>query len=170
MHIQGATLVGIIIILLSGAALADSVAGTRSRELQEQKHEIDMNHEVENVWAVGKCLHRDDSPELEAWVTEQKLRLRRGSFDAYHRLRHLDLDIATGVVEGACATSSGSASTDQVCAGGSIASSASFTCAAFSSLACGATFVDHLADRQLCLAVQPMPVRTHDAKPVKQAA
>ena len=103
---------------------------------------LDWYHVAEKLWKAGKCLHREGSTELETWVTEQKVRLRRGSFDAvrtsiaaalegtprtgpgnkyrrtvlaeilahfeknrhrmrYQHLRRLDLDIATGIVEGA---------------------------------------------------------------------
>jgi hypothetical protein len=43
---------------------------------------LDWYHIAEKLWAAGKCLHREGSSELEAWVAEQKQRLRRGSFDA----------------------------------------------------------------------------------------
>jgi hypothetical protein len=172
---------------------------------------LDWYHVVEKIWAAGKCLHRDDSPELEAWVTEQKLRLRRGSFDAmmteltvileqtpltgpgnkyrrtvlaktiahfekhrlrmrYQRLRRLDLDIATGIVEGAVRHIVGIRLDGPGMRWGldRLERVLHLRCILVNGM--WDDFVDHLAGRQLCLAAQPMPARTHDAKPVKQAA
>ncbi len=104
---------------------------------------IDWVHIVEKVWAAGRCLHREGSDQLAAWVAERVRDLRRPSgadkvittlstayasiaktgpgnkakreklLDVlthfskhrhrmrYHALRCDDLDIATGVIEGA---------------------------------------------------------------------
>ena len=104
---------------------------------------IDWVHIVEKVWAVGRCLHREGSTQLAAWVAERVRDLRRPSgadkvittlsaayasiaktgpgnkakrekwLDVlthfskhrhrmrYHALRRDDLDIASGVIEGA---------------------------------------------------------------------
>lgn len=104
---------------------------------------IDWVHIVEKVWAAGRCLHREGSAKLAAWVAERVRDLRRPSgadkvittlsaayasiaktgpgnkakreklldilthFSKhrhrmrYHALRRDDLDIATGVIEGA---------------------------------------------------------------------
>jgi hypothetical protein len=104
---------------------------------------IDWVHIVEKIWAAGRCLHREGSNQLAAWVAERVRDLRRPSgadkvittlsaayasiaktgpgnkakreklldvlthFSThrhrmrYHALRRDDLDIATGVIEGA---------------------------------------------------------------------
>jgi len=103
---------------------------------------LDWYHVVEKLWKTGKALHRNSRPRLEAWVADQKKRLRRGQIQAvidelrgilaatsrtgpgnkyrrtllgktiehfaknasrmrYHDLRRQDLEIGSGVVEGA---------------------------------------------------------------------
>lgn len=104
---------------------------------------IDWVHIVEKLWAAGRCLHREGSNQLAAWVAERVRDLRRPSgadkvittlsaayasiaktgpgnkarreklldvvthFNKhrhrmrYHALRRDDLDIASGVIEGA---------------------------------------------------------------------
>lgn len=43
---------------------------------------IDWYHVVEKLWEAGACLHAEASPELKAWVDEQKSRLRGGKVAA----------------------------------------------------------------------------------------
>jgi hypothetical protein len=103
---------------------------------------LDWYHVVEKLWKTGKALHRNSRKKLEAWVAEQKKRLRRGQVQAvidelraildatartgpgnkyrrtvldntvahftknasrmrYHALRRQDLDIGSGIIEGA---------------------------------------------------------------------
>lgn len=104
---------------------------------------IDWVHIVEKLWAAGRCLHREGSDQLAAWVRDRvrELRSRSGAdkvstalsaaFSSiaktgpgnkakreklldvlthigkhrhrmrYHALRRDDLDIATGIIEGA---------------------------------------------------------------------
>lgn len=173
---------------------------------------LDWYHAAEKLWDAGKCLYRPGSPELEAWVQEQKARLRRGSFDAvitalsaglqatprtgpgnkyrrkvlaktgahfeknrhrmrYHRLRRLDLDIGTGVVEGAVRHVIGIRLDGPGMRWGldRLERVLHLRCILVNGM--WEAFVDHLAAAgQLRLASQPMPARTHDAKPVKEAA
>lgn len=42
---------------------------------------LDWYHVVEKIWAVGKALIRNDRRQLEAWVAEQKRRLRQGKLE-----------------------------------------------------------------------------------------
>lgn len=103
---------------------------------------LDWCHVVEKLWEAGGCLHAEGSAALEAWVDQQRSRLRRGDIAAllrelqrgldsiartgpgtkgkrdrlahvlgyltghrerlrYRELRSDDLDIGTGVIEGA---------------------------------------------------------------------
>ena len=173
---------------------------------------LDWYHVAEKLWAAGRCLHRKGSRELEAWVAEQKLRLRRGSFDAvvtslgaalagtpltgpgnkyrrellgktlahfeknrqrmrYQHLRRLDLDIATGVVEGAVRHIIGIRMDGPGMRWGldRLEHVLHLRCILVNGM--WDDFVNHLAAApQLRLAAQPKPARTHDAKPVKEAA
>jgi hypothetical protein len=172
---------------------------------------LDWYHVAEKLWAVGKCLHRESSRELEAWVTAQKLRLRRGSFDAlmtellvileetprtgpgnkwrrrvlgktiahfekhrhrmrYQHLRRLDLDIATGVVEGAVRHVVGIRLDGPGMRWGldRMERVLHLRCVLVNGM--WDAFAQYLASRPLRLAAQPLPARTHDAKPVKSAA
>lgn len=172
---------------------------------------LDWYHVAEKLWAVGKCLHRHDRQALEGWVTEQKRRLRRGSFDAmmtemavileetpatgpgnkyrrrvltktiahfekhrhrmrYQRLRRYDLDIATGIVEGAVRHVIGIRLDGPGMRWGldRLERVLHLRCILVNGM--WEDFERYLANRQLRLAPQPMPARTHDAKPVKQAA
>ncbi len=173
---------------------------------------LDWYHVAEKLWAAGKCLHRQASPELEAWVIEQKLRLRRGSFDAvitslssalegtprtgpgnkyrreilgktlahfdknrlrmrYQHLRRLDLDIATGVVEGAVRHVIGMRLDGPGMRWGldRLEHVLHLRCILVNGM--WDDFVAQLAAApQLRLPAKPKPARTHDAKPVKEAA
>jgi hypothetical protein len=173
---------------------------------------LDWYHVAEKLWAAGKCLHREGAHGLEAWVAEQKKRLRNGSFDAliteltaaledtartgpgnkyrrkvlaktiahfeknrhrmrYQRLRRLDLDIATGIVEGAVRHIIGIRLDGPGMRWGldRLERVLQLRCVLVNGM--WDAFVDHLAaGEQLRLASQPMPARTHDAKPVKKAA
>ena len=173
---------------------------------------LDWYHVAEKLWKAGKCLHREGSTELEAWVTEQKLRLRRGSFDAvrtsiaaalegtprtgpgnkyrrtvlaeilahfeknrhrmrYQHLRRLDLDIATGIVEGAVRNVIGVRMDGPGMRWGldRLERVLHLRCILVNGM--WDDFVAHLAaGEHLRLAAKPMPARTHDAKPVKEAA
>lgn len=173
---------------------------------------LDWYHVAEKLWAAGQCLHRKGSPELEAWVSEQKLRLRRGSFDAvitaltagldgtahtgpgnkyrrevlaktlahfeknrhrmrYQHLRRLDLDIATGVVEGAVRHVIGMRLDGPGMRWGldRLEHVLHLRCVLVNDM--WDAFAAHLAAApQLRLAAKPMPARTHDAKPARDAA
>jgi hypothetical protein len=173
---------------------------------------LDWYHVTEKVWAAGKCLHREGSTELEAWVNEQKLRLRRGSFDAlmtslratleatprtgpgnkyrrkvlaktiahfeanrhrmrYQHLRRLDLDIATGIVEGAVRHVIGMRLDGPGMRWGldRLEHVLHLRCILVNGM--WDAFVAYLAaEQQVRLGSQPTPARTHDAKPVKKAA
>jgi hypothetical protein len=172
---------------------------------------LDWYHVAEKLWSAGKCLHREGSKELEAWVTEQKKRLTRGSFDAvmtellvaledtartgpgnkyrrrvlgktiahfekhrhrmhYQRLRRLDLDIATGVVEGAVRHVVGIRFDGPGMRWGldRLERLLHLRCILVNGM--WDDFVAHLAGRAIRLPARPAPARTHDAKPVKQAA
>ncbi len=173
---------------------------------------LDWYHVVEKLWAAGKCLHRRGSSELERWVKDQKLRLRRGSFDAvitsisaaldetartgpgnkyrrevlakivahfeknrdrmrYQHLRNLDLDIATGIVEGAVRHVIGMRLDGPGMRWGldRLEHVLHLRCVLVNGM--WDDFAAHLAAApQLRLAAKPMPARTHDAKPVKEAA
>jgi hypothetical protein len=190
---------------------ADTLWGLQQEFFPDAEVCLDWYHVAEKLWAVGKCLHREGSPELEAWVAEQKLRLRRGSFDAmmteliaileqtpltgpgnkwrrhilaktiahfekhrrrmrYQRLRRLDLDIATGVVEGAVRHVVGIRLDGPGMRWGldRMERVVHLRCILVNGM--WDDFERHLADRHLRLAAQPKPARTHDAKPVKRAA
>ena len=173
---------------------------------------LDWYHVVEKLWAAGKSLHRAGSTELDEWVRDQKLRLRRGSLDAvltelgaaldgtartgpgnkyrrtvlaktinhfethrlrmrYQRLRRLDLDIATGVVEGAVRNVIGVRMDGPGMRWGldRLECVLHLRCIFVNGM--WDDFVSHLAAaNQIRLASQPVPARIHDAKPVKQAA
>jgi hypothetical protein len=173
---------------------------------------LDWYHVTEKLWAAGKCLHREGSRDLEAWVNEQKLRLRRGSFDAlmtslraaleatphtgpgnkyrrkvlaktiahfeknrdrmrYHHLRRLDLDIATGIVEGAVRHVIGMRLDGPGMRWGldRLEHVLHLRCILVNGM--WDEFVARLAaEQQVSLASKPIPARTHDAKPVRKAA
>ena len=44
-------------------------------------HTVDIIHVVEKLWKAGECLFREGSPELQAWVDEQRDHLYRGEID-----------------------------------------------------------------------------------------
>jgi hypothetical protein len=173
---------------------------------------LDWYHVAEKLWKASKCLHREGSAELEEWVDEQKLRLRRGSFDAvmtsigaalegtprtgpgnkyrrevlseilahfeknrhrmrYQHLRRLDLDIATGIVEGAVRHVIGMRMDGPGMRWGldRLEHILHLRCILVNGM--WDDFVAHLANgEQVRLAAKPIPARTHDAKPVKEAA
>jgi len=61
----------------------------------EAEHTIDVYHVVEYLWDAGACLYREGSPELTAWVEEQKAALYAGRVaeiitELDHRLAQLD--------------------------------------------------------------------------------
>jgi hypothetical protein len=173
---------------------------------------LDWYHVTEKLWKAGKCLHREGSRALEEWVNEQKLRLRRGSFDAvvtslsaalegtartgpgnkyrrkvlaktiahfekhrhrmrYQYLRRHDLDIATGVVEGAVRHVIGVRMDGPGMRWGldRLEHVLHLRCILVNGM--WDDFGAYLAAEQhVRLASKPTPARTHDAKPVKRAA
>jgi hypothetical protein len=173
---------------------------------------LDWYHVAEKLWEAGKAIHRDDAAAVEAWVVEQKLRLRRGSFHAvttalgaaledtprtgpgnkyrrtvlartlahfdknrtrmrYQHLRRLDLDIGSGAAEGAVRNVIGVRLDGPGMRWGlnRIERVLHLRCVLINGM--WDAFADHLAAaRDLRLASKPAPARTHDAKPVKEAA
>ena len=173
---------------------------------------LDWYHVAEKLWDAGRAIHRDDAAAVEAWVTEQKVRLRRGSFHAvttaldaalsdtprtgpgnkyrrtvlaktlahfdknrtrmrYQHLRRLDLDIGSGAVEGAVRNVIGVRLDGPGMRWGldRIERVLHLRCILINGL--WDAFAEHLAGaRNLRLAAKPAPARTHDAKPVKEAA
>lgn len=173
---------------------------------------LDWYHVAEKLWEAGKAIHRDDAVAVEAWVTEQKLRLRRGSFHAvttaldsalndtprtgpgnkyrrtvlartlahfdknrtrmrYQHIRRLDLDIGSGAVEGAVRNVIGVRLDGPGMRWGldRIERVLHLRCILLNGM--WDAFAEHLARAgNLRLAARPAPARTHDAKPVKEAA
>ena len=173
---------------------------------------LDWYHVVEKLWAAGKSLYREGTRELDGWVAVQKLRLRRGSFDAlitslgaalentprtgpgnkyrrkilaqtighfeanrhrmhYQRLRRLDLDIATGIVEGAVRNIIGVRMDGPGMRWGldRLERVLHLRCVLVNGM-WDEFAVDLAQNRNLRLPAKPMPARTHDAKPVLEAA
>lgn len=174
---------------------------------------LDFWHAVEKLWAAGKAICRGSRrkrKQLEAWVAEQKKRLRKGQlpqvlaelrkhlkatartgpgnkfrrevlqsvlshFESnaermrYARLRRMDLDISSGVVEGAVRHLVG------VRLDGPGMRWSRDRAEAVLHLRCvlingmWADFERYLALCRLELAPQPVPTRTHDAVPQKAA-
>lgn len=174
---------------------------------------LDFWHAVEKLWAAGKAVCRGTRrkrKELEAWVAEQKKRLRKGQLSQvldelrehleataqtgpgnkfrrevlgsvlghfehnaqrmrYARLRRMDLDIASGVIEGAVRHLVG------VRLDGPGMRWSRDRAEAVLHLRCvlingmWSDFERYLALRRLKLAPQPVPTRTHDAVPQKAA-
>ena len=174
---------------------------------------LDFWHAVEKLWAAGKAVCRGTRrkrKELEAWVAQQKKRLRQGQLSQvldelrqhlkataqtgpgnkyrrevlasvlghfehnarrmrYARLRRMDLDIASGVIEGAVRHLVG------VRLDGPGMRWSRDRAEAVLHLRCvlingmWGDFERYLALRRLKLAPQPVPTRTHDAVPHKAA-
>lgn len=177
---------------------------------------LDWCHVAEKLWAAGRCLHRGESKkarkQLEMWVKEQLLRLRRGSFDAvitelsaaledtprtgpgnkyrrklldktikhfdkhrhrmrYQRLRRLDLDIATGIVEGTVRHLVGIRLDGPGMRWGRERQEHVLQLRCILINGQWDDFARYLAQRSgLRLPAQAKPARPYDAKPVKQAA
>jgi hypothetical protein len=174
---------------------------------------IDWYHIVEKLWAAGKAICRGtrrQRKQLEAWVAEQKRRLRKGQLSEvlteiqgalsatsatgpgnkfrrkvlgdvlahftknaarmrYAELRKEDLDIGSGVVEGAVRNLVGVRLDGPGMRWGRDRSEAvlQLRCVLLNGL--WKDFECHVTARPIGLAAQPVPARTHDAVPRKAA-
>jgi hypothetical protein len=172
---------------------------------------LDWYHVVEKLWKAGKALHRRSRAQLEAWVSAQKARLRRGQVEAvltelrtildatprtgpgnkyrrevveqvlahltkhvvrlqYHRLRSQDLDIGSGVIEGAVRHLLGVRLDGPGMRWGRDRAEAVLLLRCILINGQWDDFARFLAAQsRIMLRPQPVPTRTHDAK-VKKAA
>jgi len=172
---------------------------------------LDWYHIVEKLWKAGKCLHREGSEALAAWVAEQKKRLRHGELAAvlaelrallektprtgpgnkyrravlektvahfdknqarmqYQRLRRNDIDIGSGVVEGAVRHLVGVRLDGPGMRWGRDRAESILLLRCILINGQWDAFVQFLASKQqLRLLAQPLPTRTHDAV-LKKAA
>jgi hypothetical protein len=172
---------------------------------------LDWYHVVEKLWKAGKTLHRRNRPQLEAWVSAQKARLRQGQVETvltelrtildatprtgpgnkyrrsvlgkvlahltkhvtrlqYHRLRSQDLDIGSGVVEGAVRHLLGVRLDGPGMRWGRDRAEAVLLLRCILINGQWNDFARSLAAKsRIVLRPQPVPTRTHDAK-VKKAA
>ena len=190
---------------------ADAIWALQQEFFPKAEVGLDWYHVSEKLWAAGKCLHRKNRRKVEAWVVQQKKRLRSGSFDAlmtdlrvaledtpltgpgnkyrrtvlgnvinhfdknrdrmkYARLRRLDLDIATGVVEGAVRHIIGTRFDGPGMRWGldRVERLLHLRCILVNDM--WDDFVHYLAAKpQIRLAPQPLPARTHDAVAKKAA-
>ena len=190
---------------------ADTIWALQQEFFPDAEVALDWYHVCEKLWAAGKCLHRKNRRNVEAWVVQQKKRLRSGSFDAlmtdlrvaledtprtgpgnkyrrtvlgavihhfdknrarikYARLRRLNLDIATGVVEGAVRHIIGTRFDGPGMRWGldRLERLLHLRCILVNGM--WDDFVHYLAAKpQIRLAPQPLPARTHDAVAKKAA-
>jgi hypothetical protein len=58
---------------------AEAIWEQQARWFPDAETCIDWVHIVEKLWAAGRCLHREGSKELEAWVAARRRDLRRRS-------------------------------------------------------------------------------------------
>jgi hypothetical protein len=174
---------------------------------------LDWYHVVEKLWKTGKALHRNSRKKLEAWVAEQKKRLRRGQVQSvidelrgilaatprtgpgnkyrrtllgktvehfaknasrmrYHDLRRQDLEIGSGVVEGAVRHLVGVRLDGPGMRWGRDRMEAVLLLRCILINGQWDEFTAFLAAKNgVALRSQPIPTRTHDAKPnLKKAA
>jgi hypothetical protein len=64
---------------------ADAIWRRQQRFFPKAKTCLDWYHVVEKIWKAGACLYRSGSDVLDAWVSAQKARLRKGHVTAVLR-------------------------------------------------------------------------------------
>ena len=67
----------------------NDLAYYKAQFFPEALHTIDALHVVEKLWTAGECLYQEGTPELKAWIEQQKERLYGGQVAAM--LRELEL-------------------------------------------------------------------------------